>query len=191
MLTNASSSRKPLVTNIMKAEMKKAGLVVSNAICSHFSMSRADLFSIVKIKQLKTFAAVMKNSGVRKNALGCEICKVRRLAELDGLSISPRTDNALFLFSPALRRIHHLLDRWYQRACHGRGPLPQSGCVQRPTLFLAWLVPDLLLPCFFRFLSAETNDKFLANIQRDGTYSVVPRMAAGEVTPDGLIAVGR
>jgi len=36
----------------------------------------------------------------------------------------------------------------------------------------------------------DTNDAFLANIQKDGTYSVVPRMQGGEVTPDGLIAVG-
>lgn len=36
----------------------------------------------------------------------------------------------------------------------------------------------------------DTNDAFLANTQKDGTYSVVPRMAGGEVTPDGLIAVG-
>jgi nitrite reductase (NADH) large subunit len=36
----------------------------------------------------------------------------------------------------------------------------------------------------------DTNDRFLANIQRDGTYSVVPRVAAGEITPDQLIALG-
>lgn len=36
----------------------------------------------------------------------------------------------------------------------------------------------------------DTNDTFLANMQKDGTYSVVPRMAAGEVTPEGLIAIG-
>jgi nitrite reductase (NADH) large subunit len=36
----------------------------------------------------------------------------------------------------------------------------------------------------------DTNDRFLANIQRDGTYSVVPRLAAGEVTPDQLITLG-
>ncbi|GAA4028663.1 nitrite reductase large subunit NirB [Actimicrobium antarcticum] len=36
----------------------------------------------------------------------------------------------------------------------------------------------------------DSNDYFLGNIQKDGTYSVVPRMPAGEVTPDGLIAVG-
>ena len=37
----------------------------------------------------------------------------------------------------------------------------------------------------------DSNDYFLGNIQKDGTYSVVPRMAGGEVTPDGLIAVGQ
>lgn len=36
----------------------------------------------------------------------------------------------------------------------------------------------------------DTNDRYFANIQKDGTYSVVPRMPAGEVTPAGLIAVG-
>jgi nitrite reductase (NADH) large subunit len=36
----------------------------------------------------------------------------------------------------------------------------------------------------------DTNDHFLANIQRNGTYSVVPRIAGGEVTPEKLIAVG-
>jgi nitrite reductase (NADH) large subunit len=37
----------------------------------------------------------------------------------------------------------------------------------------------------------DTNDRFLANIQRDGTYSVVPRVPAGEITPDQLIAIGQ
>lgn len=37
----------------------------------------------------------------------------------------------------------------------------------------------------------DSNDYFLGNIQKDGSYSVVPRMPGGEVTPDGLIAVGQ
>jgi nitrite reductase (NAD(P)H) len=36
----------------------------------------------------------------------------------------------------------------------------------------------------------ETNDKFLANIQRNGTFSVVPRVAGGEITPEKLIIIG-
>ncbi|MEG8945767.1 nitrite reductase large subunit NirB [Rosettibacter firmus] len=37
----------------------------------------------------------------------------------------------------------------------------------------------------------DTNDRFLANIQRGGTYSVVPRIPGGEITPDKLIILGK
>ncbi|MGL5859217.1 MAG: nitrite reductase large subunit NirB [Angustibacter sp.] len=36
----------------------------------------------------------------------------------------------------------------------------------------------------------DTNDHVMANLQRDGTYSVVPRIPGGEVSPEGLIAIG-
>ncbi|WP_114561268.1 nitrite reductase large subunit NirB [Desertihabitans aurantiacus] len=36
----------------------------------------------------------------------------------------------------------------------------------------------------------DTNDHVLANLQKDGSYSVVPRIPGGEVTPEGLIAIG-
>jgi nitrite reductase (NADH) large subunit len=37
----------------------------------------------------------------------------------------------------------------------------------------------------------DTNDAFLGNIQKDGSYSVVPRIAGGEITPDKLIVLGQ
>ncbi|MDF9799041.1 nitrite reductase (NADH) large subunit [Catalinimonas alkaloidigena] len=37
----------------------------------------------------------------------------------------------------------------------------------------------------------DTNDRFLANIQKGGTYSVVPRVPGGEITPDKLIVIGQ
>ncbi len=36
----------------------------------------------------------------------------------------------------------------------------------------------------------DTNDKFLANIQRNGTFSVIPRVSGGEITPEKLIVIG-
>jgi nitrite reductase (NADH) large subunit len=36
----------------------------------------------------------------------------------------------------------------------------------------------------------DTNDAFLGNLQRNGTYSVVPRVPGGELTPEGLITIG-
>jgi nitrite reductase (NADH) large subunit len=37
----------------------------------------------------------------------------------------------------------------------------------------------------------DSNDRFLANIQKGGTYSVVPRIPGGEITPDKLIIIGQ
>jgi nitrite reductase (NAD(P)H) len=37
----------------------------------------------------------------------------------------------------------------------------------------------------------DTNDKYLGNIQRNGTYSVIPRVAGGEITPEKLIVIGQ
>ncbi len=37
----------------------------------------------------------------------------------------------------------------------------------------------------------DSNDRFLANIQKGGSYSVVPRIPGGEITPDKLIVIGQ
>jgi nitrite reductase (NADH) large subunit len=36
----------------------------------------------------------------------------------------------------------------------------------------------------------DTNDHFLANMQKNGTYSVVPRVPGGEISPEKLIVIG-
>ncbi|UJP10987.1 nitrite reductase large subunit NirB [Microbacterium sp. KUDC0406] len=71
----------------------------------------------------------------------------------------------------------------------GRG----RGCdVCKPALasILAVLVGEHVLDGENAALQ-DTNDHVMANMQKDGTYSVVPRMPGGEVTPAGLIAIGR
>ncbi|HVJ68297.1 MAG TPA: nitrite reductase large subunit NirB, partial [Caulifigura sp.] len=54
---------------------------------------------------------------------------------------------------------------------------------------LASLWNDLVLDPQHESLQ-DTNDRFLANIQRGGTYSVVPRVPGGEITPEKLIVLG-
>ncbi|MBB3260839.1 nitrite reductase (NADH) large subunit [Paraburkholderia bannensis] len=122
----------PLVTQVMKSEMKRQGVAVNNHICEHFPYSRQELYHLVRVEQIKTFGALLAKHG---HGLGCDICK------------------------PA--------------------------------------VAGILASCWNEFVLKkehaslqDSNDYYLANIQRDGTYSVVPRMAGGEVTPEGLIAVG-
>jgi nitrite reductase (NADH) large subunit len=71
-------------------------------------------------------------------------------------------------------------------ASHGRG----AGCeVCRPAVasILASTWNDFVLD---HATIQDTNDRFLANIQRGGTYSVIPRIPGGEITPEKLIAIG-
>ncbi|MCR1565954.1 nitrite reductase large subunit NirB [Mixta sp.] len=74
-------------------------------------------------------------------------------------------------------------------AKHGRG----HGCeICKP------LAASLFASCWNEYLLKpqhlplqETNDRYFANIQKDGSYSVVPRIPGGEITPQGLIAIGQ
>ena len=71
---------------------------------------------------------------------------------------------------------------------HGHG----AGCeICKPAVasILASLYDAYILADGLETLQ-DTNDRFLANMQRNGTYSVVPRVPGGEITPDGLIAIG-
>jgi nitrite reductase (NADH) large subunit len=72
-------------------------------------------------------------------------------------------------------------------ASHGTG----AGCeVCRPAVasILASTWNDFVLE---HASIQDTNDRFLANIQRGGTYSVIPRIPGGEITPDKLIVLGQ
>ncbi|KAJ3267960.1 hypothetical protein HK104_005541, partial [Borealophlyctis nickersoniae] len=79
-------------------------------------------------------------------------------------------------------------------ASHGTSPNGGGGegCeICKPTIasILASLYNEHVLDPPHKTLQ-DTNDRFLANMQRDGSFSVVPRMAGGVVTPEGLIAIG-
>ncbi|OIJ39580.1 nitrite reductase large subunit NirB [Massilia timonae] len=87
-----------------------------------------------------------------------------------------------------LVRVEGIKDFGELLARHGKG----LGCdVCKPTAanILASVWNDFVLKPKHASLQ-DSNDYFLGNIQKDGTYSVVPRMPGGEVTADGLIAVG-
>ncbi|SAL22426.1 nitrite reductase [NAD(P)H] large subunit [Caballeronia terrestris] len=123
----------PLVTQVMKSEMKRQGMSVNNHVCEHFPYSRQELYHIVRVEGVKSFGALLAKHG---RGHGCDICKP--------------------------------------------------------------VVASVLASCWNEFVLKkehaslqDSNDYYLANIQRDGTYSVVPRMPGGEVTPEGLIAVGQ
>ena len=121
-----------LLSELLAAEQKKAGIVVNRHLCEHFPHTRQELVSLVRLHQLRSFGELVARHGKGR---GCEICK------------------------PAVASI--LASTWNEHV------------LDRKHLSLQ-----------------DTNDRFLANIQRDGSYSVVPRVPAGEITPDQLIALG-
>ena len=122
----------PLVTDLLKSELKKAGVEVKNHLCEHFAYSRQELYHLLRVNQIKTFEELIAKYGT---GLGCEICK------------------------PAVASM--LASTWNEHI------------LNTPFVGLQ-----------------DTNDYFLGNIQKDGTYSVVPRVPGGEITPDKLIVLG-
>lgn len=111
----------------------------------------------------------------------------KRLAE-KGVAVNksicehfPHTRAELFDFAwkEGLRSFGDLMER------HGNGGL---GCeVCKPTVgsILASLWNGHVISDGRESLQ-DSNDRFLANIQKNGTYSVVPRVPAGEITPEKL-----
>lgn len=72
---------------------------------------------------------------------------------------------------------------------HGTG----AGCeICKPTVgsILASVWNDYILDKA-KVPLQDTNDNFLANLQKDGTYSIVPRIPGGEITPEKLIVIGQ
>lgn len=82
-----------------------------------------------------------------------------------------------------LRSFHELLAR------HGKGGGGCDICKPAVASILASCWNDHVLKRPHLGLQ-DSNDRYLANLQKNGTYSIVPRIAGGEITPDRLIALG-
>ncbi len=122
-----------LIESISATEQEKAGVAVRRSLCEHFDQTRSELYDIIAVRNIVSFAELVSTVG---RGLGCEICK-------------PVVASIL-----ASRASGYILDG-------------EQASLQ------------------------DSNDHFLANLQRDGSYSVVPRVPGGEITPAQLIAIGQ
>jgi nitrite reductase (NADH) large subunit len=114
--------------------------------------------------------SVLKSQGMIVRNLICEHFQYTRQELLDMIKLGTQKTFA--------EVIHH----------HGKG----KGCeVCKPVVssLLASLWNENVLTKG-RDTAQDSNDRFLANIQRGGTYSVVPRIPGGEITPEKLIVIG-
>jgi nitrite reductase (NADH) large subunit len=122
----------PVLQELIDAQLRRSGRAVVKRLCAHFSMTRPELFEIVRVTGIRSFAELVARHGTGR---GCEICKPAVASMFASLSSG------------------YILDG-------------EQASLQ------------------------DSNDHFLANIQRDGTYSVVPRVPGGEISPAQLIAIG-
>ncbi|GHF28806.1 nitrite reductase large subunit [Streptomyces mashuensis] len=130
--TGCGSCEKLLGT-LVTGELAAAGVETTRGLCEHFTHTRAELYEIVLVKGITTFAELVAEHGTGQ---GCAVCKPVVASILAGLGDTP-----------------HVLDG-------------EQAALQ------------------------DTNDHFLANLQRNGSYSVVPRVPGGEITAEGLITIG-
>ena len=122
----------PVLSDLLHDELRRSGREVVVRLCEHFGQTRAELFEIVRVTGLRSFAELIDRFGT---GTGCEVCKPAVASMFASLGAG------------------HILDG-------------EQASLQ------------------------DTNDHVLANMQRDGTYSVVPRVPGGEITPAQLIALG-
>ncbi|MEV6791155.1 nitrite reductase large subunit NirB [Streptomyces sp. NPDC051320] len=106
----------------------------------------------------------------------------------------PHTRSELYEIARTLRinTFAELLDSHGRETARGG-----EGCeVCRPTVgsILASLAPAIEASGYIldgeQAALQDTNDHFLANLQKNGSYSIVPRIPGGEVTPEKLIVIG-
>ncbi len=165
----------------------------SAQICSCHDVSKGAIVAAVA-DGASTLGAVR---GCTKASTGCGGCAplVTQLlnAELEARGIEINTDLCEH-FPHTRQELYHLVRVESIQsfdaliAAHGRG----RGCdICKPavTSILAACWNDHVLTRPHAPLQ-DTNDHFLANMQKNGTYSIVPRVPGGEITPDKLIALG-
>ncbi|MGI9276055.1 MAG: nitrite reductase large subunit NirB, partial [Endozoicomonas sp.] len=170
-----------------------AALPETAQICSCYDVSKGDLINAV--------AGGCTDMGALKSATsaatGCGGCTalVKQVLdhELTELGVEVKKDICEH-FPHSRQELYHLVrvgelksfDEVVEK--HGNG----RGCdICKPT------IGSILASCWNEYVLKDdhaklqdTNDYFLGNMQKDGTYSIVPRVPGGEITPEKLIVIG-
>ena len=166
----------------------------SATICSCHNVAKGDIVGAIG-------AGVCDLASIKqctKAATGCGGCSALLKSVVDeelkarGVEVS---NHLCEHFAYSRQELLHLiqvegLTTFYQiLSQHGKG----HGCeICKPTIgsLLASVHNEYVLKKPHVGLQ-DTNDTFLANMQKDGSYSIVPRIAGGEITADKLIVIGQ
>lgn len=166
----------------------------SAQICSCYAVNKADICQAIgggcmTVPALKTATKAGTGCGgctaLLKAVLDCELKKAGVEVNTDICEHFSYTRQDLYnlIRVEKIKSFDNLLEQ------HGRG-LGCEVCKQAVGSILASYWNEYILKKPHIGLQ-DTNDTYLANMQKDGTYSIVPRVTGGEITPDGLIVLGQ
>ncbi|TVZ86636.1 nitrite reductase large subunit NirB [Streptomyces sp. BK340] len=186
------------------AQLGPSALPDEAIICSCHNVSKGTIRGAVTGHSCTTVPEVKKCT---KAGTGCGSC-VKVLGQLvtaeleaSGVEVDKglcgcfsQTREELYEIVLALRisTYQDLLDRYGREDARGG-----DGCeVCKPAVgsVIASLAPSIGVSGYVlddeQAALQDSNDHFLANLQKNGSYSVVPRIPGGEITPEGLIVIG-
>jgi nitrite reductase (NADH) large subunit len=186
------------------AQLGPSALPDDAVICSCHNVSKGAIRAAVADHQCTSVPEVKKCT---KAGTGCGSCikvlgqLVTAELEASGVEVDKglcgcfgQTREELYEIVLALRinSYQDLLDRYGREEARGG-----EGCeVCKPTVgsIIASIAPVIGAEPYVlddeQAALQDTNDHFLANLQKNGSYSVVPRIPGGEITPEKLIVIG-
>ncbi|PYI32346.1 nitrite reductase NiiA [Aspergillus indologenus CBS 114.80] len=170
----------------------------STQICACHNVTKGDLVAKIKSGTCKTIGEV---KSCTKAGTGCGGCMplVQSIFNKAMQDMGQEVSNNLCIHIPHSRvDLYNIIAvkqlKTFEDVMGAVGKNPESlGCeLCKPAIasILSSLFNPHIMDKGYHDLQ-ETNDRFLANIQRNGTFSVVPRVPGGEITADKLIAIGQ
>lgn len=171
-----------------------SALPATATVCSCHNVTKGDVIGAID-GGCCSFSEV---KGETKASTGCGGCTamLKNLVEDELGARGVSVDKSLCEHFPYTRQeLYHLAQVGEVKSftdmlgTHGKG----RGCdICKPTVssIMASLWNEHILAPGHVELQ-DTNDTFMANMQKDGTYSVVPRIAGGEITPQKLLVLGK
>lgn len=176
-----------------RGEDEDEDLPDSAQVCSCNNVTKGAVCAAVRVQKLCSVSEVKANTNAGTGCGGC-LPVVTRLVNqalaAEGVTVKKdlcehfafsRQELYEIVRSTGIRTFEALV------AKHGRG----LGCeICKPTAasIFASAYNDMILRDHAAL--QDTNDRFLANIQRKGLYSIIPRIPGGEITPGKLIVIG-
>ncbi|EAT11713.1 nitrite reductase large subunit [Bermanella marisrubri] len=184
----------PSTDGMEKPALGPDALPETAQICSCYDVSKGQICCSVQ-DGAQTIGDVKASTSAATGCGGCTALVTQVMnSELEKLGVEVNTDICEhFAYTrqdlyniirvEGIESFQELLEK------HGKG----HGCeICKPAVgsILASVYNDYVLDEKHISLQ-DTNDIYLGNMQKDGTYSVVPRMPGGEVTPEGLLVIGQ